>query len=151
MEVYFTTYDLRREHDTINPRTHSDVMVISGEATPSHPYWYARVLGIYHLETWIHDNGRPVKQHLEVLWVRWLAPLENNNSGTRHARLPKVSFVEESDSDAFGFLDPGQVIRGAHLIPAFASGRGISSLRYGKSLARPGGDLDDWEEHYVGM
>ncbi|KIK39154.1 hypothetical protein CY34DRAFT_14574 [Suillus luteus UH-Slu-Lm8-n1] len=151
MQVHYTTYDLRREHDTINPRTHSDVMVISGETTPSHPYWYARVLGIYHLETWIHDNGPPVKRHLEVLWVRWLAPLENNNSGTRHARLPKVSFVEESDSDAFGFLDPGQVIRGAHLIPAFASGRGISSLRYGKSLARPGGDLDDWEEHYVGI
>ncbi|KIK33685.1 hypothetical protein CY34DRAFT_18219 [Suillus luteus UH-Slu-Lm8-n1] len=151
MQVHYTTYDLRREYDTINPRTHADVMVISGETAPSHPYWYARVLGIYHLETWIHDDGQPVKQHLKVLWVRWLAPFQNCKSAMKDARLPKVAFVEESDSDAFGFLDPRQVVRGVHLIPAFASGRGTSSLRYGKSLARPGGGLDDWEEHYVGI
>jgi hypothetical protein len=36
-------------------------------------------------------------------------------------------FVDESDPDAFGFLDPGQVVWGAHLIPTFASGRGTSS------------------------
>jgi hypothetical protein len=59
--------------------------------------------------------------------------------------------VEESDTDAFGFLDPRQVIRGAHLIPAFALGRGLSSLRHGKSFARPEGELDDWEAYYVGM
>ncbi|KIK31437.1 hypothetical protein CY34DRAFT_19925 [Suillus luteus UH-Slu-Lm8-n1] len=44
MQVYYTTYDLRREYDTINPRAHSDVMVLSGESAPRHPYWYARVL-----------------------------------------------------------------------------------------------------------
>lgn len=151
MQVYYTTYDLRREYDTINSRTHADVMVLSGEMMPSHPYWYARVLGIFHMETWLVDSGEPVKHHLEVLWVRWLAPLKSHQSGMKRARLPKVAFVEESDLDAFGFLDPSQVIRGAHLIPAFASGRGTSSLRYGKSLARPGGELDDWEEQYVGM
>lgn len=151
MQVYYTTYDLRREYDTINPRTHADVMVLSGELMPSHPYWYARVLGIYHMETWLTNGGQPAKQHLEVLWVRWLAPLRNHRSGMKYARLPKVAFVDESDPDAFGFLDPSQVIRGAHLIPAFASGRGINSLRHGKSFARPDGELDDWEEHYVGM
>lgn len=151
MQVYYTTYDLRREYDTINPRTHADVMVLSGELMPSHPYWYARVLGIYHMETWLTNGGQPAKQHLEVLWVRWLAPLRNHRSGMTCARLPKVAFVDESDPDAFGFLDPSQVIRGAHLIPAFASERGISSLRHGKSLARPRGELDDWEEYYVGM
>ncbi|KIK32956.1 hypothetical protein CY34DRAFT_813946 [Suillus luteus UH-Slu-Lm8-n1] len=152
MQVHYTTYDLRREYDTVSPRTHADIMVLSGEVAPSHPYWYARLLGIYHVETWLNvDGGQPVKQHLEFLWVRWLAPLRNHRSGIKHARLPKVAFVEESDPDAFGFLDPGQVVRGVHLIPAFASGRGTSSLRYGPSLARPEGDLDDWEEHYVGI
>jgi hypothetical protein len=151
MQVHYTTYDLRREYDTINPRTHGDVMVLSGETNPSHPYWYARVLGIYHMEVWLHHGGQPVKRSLEVLWVRWLAAIQGYRSGIQHARLPKVGFVEESDRDAFGFLDPGQVIRGAHLIPAFAAGRGVSSLGYGKSLARPGGQLDDWEEYYVGM
>ncbi|KAG2081173.1 hypothetical protein BD769DRAFT_1328047, partial [Suillus cothurnatus] len=43
------------------------------------------------------------------------------------------------------------VIRGAHLLPAFASKRGTSSLRHGRSLARPRGESDDWEEHYVGI
>lgn len=151
MQVNYTTYDLRREYDTISPRTHADVMVLSGETTPSHPYWYARILGIYHVETWLNDGGSPVKQHLEFLFVRWLAPLQTHMSGIKHARLPKVAFVEEVDPDAFGFLDPMQVIRGVHLIPAFASGRGASSLRYGESLGRPGGQLDDWEEYYIGM
>ncbi|KAG2337753.1 hypothetical protein BDR05DRAFT_952398 [Suillus weaverae] len=67
------------------------------------------------------------------------------------ARLPKVAFVEETDQDAFGFLDPGQVIRGVHLIPAFASKRSVSALRHGPSFARPGGELDDWEEFYIGI
>jgi hypothetical protein len=151
MQVYYTTYDLRREYDTINPRTHADVIVLSGETTPRHPYWYARTLGIYHVETWLNDGGPPVKQHLELLWVRWLAPLQEHRSGIKHARLPKVAFVEEADPDAFGFLDPNQIVRGTHLIPAFASGRGISSLRHGKSWSRPGGELDDWEAFYVGM
>ncbi|KAG1855096.1 hypothetical protein C8R48DRAFT_776498 [Suillus tomentosus] len=151
MQVHYTTYDMRHDYDTINPRTHADVMVVSGETTPNHPYWYARVLGIYHIETWLNDGAQPVKQHLEILWVRWLAPLQNHKSGTRYARLPKVAFVEESDTDAFGFLDPGQVIRGVHLIPAFASGRGVSSLCHGKSLARQEGELDDWEAHYIGI
>jgi hypothetical protein len=151
MQVHYTTYDLRREYDTINPRTHADVMVLSGETMPIHPYWYARVLGIYQVETWLNDGAQPAKQYLDVLWVRWLAPLEDSHTSLNQARLPKIAFVEESDPDAFGFLDPSQVIRGAHLIPAFASKRGTTSLRHGKSLARREGELDDWEEHYVGM
>lgn len=103
------------------------------------------------MEVWLDVGGQPIKWHLKVLWVRWLATLQNHKSGMNHGRLPKIAFVKESDPDVFGFLDPGQVIRGAHLIPAFSSGRGTSSLCYGKSLACPGGDLDDWEEHYVGM
>lgn len=57
MQVYHTTYDLRHKYDTVNPRTHADVMVLSGETRPSHPYWYARVLGIYQIETWLNDGA----------------------------------------------------------------------------------------------
>lgn len=126
-------------------------MVLSGETKPSHPYWYARVLGIYHTEVIFNQGGKSMKRRVEFLWVRWLAVVQGHKSGMEYARLPKIAFVEESDPDAFGFLDPGQVIRGAHVIPAFASGRGVSSLRYGKSLACPCGQLDDWEQFYVGM
>ncbi|KAG2068697.1 hypothetical protein BDR04DRAFT_1023678, partial [Suillus decipiens] len=41
MQVYYTTYDLRHKYDTINPRSHGDVMVLSGEMAPTHSYWYA--------------------------------------------------------------------------------------------------------------
>jgi hypothetical protein len=150
-QVHYTTYDLRREYDLINPSTHSDIMVLSGETNPKHPYWYARVLGIYHMDAWLNIEGSHKKHEIEVLYVRWLAPLTDHQSGMNCARLPKIAFVEESDRDAFGFLDPGQVIRSAHLIPAFAAGRGTSSLREGKSFARQDGDIDDWEAYYVGM
>jgi hypothetical protein len=151
MQIHYTTYDLQCEYNTISPRTHGDVMVLSGETRPSHPYWYAHVLGIYHMDVWLNDGGPLTKRRFEVLWVRWLAGLWNYKSGAKRAHLPKIVFMEESDCDAFGFLDPGQVIRGAHLIPAFASGRSVSSLCHGESLACPVGELDDWEEHYVGM
>jgi hypothetical protein len=126
-------------------------MVSSGETRPRHPYWYARVLGIYYMDVRLNNEGSIKTRQVEVLYVRWLAPFTDHQSGMNHACLPKVAFVEESDRDAFGFLDPSQVIRSAHLIPAFSSGRGTTSLRYGKSFGRQCGELDDWEGYYVGM
>ncbi|KAG2157996.1 uncharacterized protein EDB93DRAFT_1077626 [Suillus bovinus] len=151
MQVHYTTYNLRYKYNIINPRTHGDVMVLSGEMMPSHPYWYVRVLGIYHMEVWLNNGSQPVKRNLKVLFVRWLAALRSYKCGMKHTCLPKIAFMEESDPDMFGFLNPGQVIRGAHLIPVFASGHGVSSLQHGTLLARPGGELDDWEEYYVGI
>jgi hypothetical protein len=151
LQVHYTTYDLQQEHDTINPCTHADIMVLSGEMKPQHPYWYAHILGIYHMDVWLSTEGSMKKHQIKALYVRWLAPLIDHESGIDCARLPKVAFVEESDRDAFGFLDPAQVIQSAHLIPAFASGRGTSSLRHGRSFARQGGELDDWEAYFVGM
>ncbi|KAG2051670.1 hypothetical protein BDR06DRAFT_983445 [Suillus hirtellus] len=154
MKVHYTTYDMRCEYDTINLCTHADVMVLSGETAPTHPYWYARILGIYHIDTWLQGScGRTEAQRVDILYVRWFASLipSEYQSGMQRARLPKVAFVEESDRDAFRFLDPGQVIQGAHLIPSFASGCGVSALRYGKSLAHPKEEQDDWEEYYVGI
>lgn len=51
IRINYTTYDMRRSQDSVNPRTHADIMVLSHEndaTTPSHPYWYARVLGVFH-------------------------------------------------------------------------------------------------------
>jgi hypothetical protein len=105
------------------------------------------------MDVWLRDEtSMNLKMHeIEVLYVRWLAPLIDHQSGIHCARLPQVAFVEETDRDAFGFLNPSQVIRSAHLIPAFVSGRGTSSLRRGKSFARQDDELDDWEAYYMGM
>ena len=63
------------------------------------------------------------------------------------------SFVEWNDPFAFTFLDPAHVVRGCHLIPAFAEGRTSALLPEGKSAARvlAAGETDDWLNYYVGM
>ncbi|KAG2053732.1 hypothetical protein BDR06DRAFT_972033 [Suillus hirtellus] len=58
MQVHYTTYNLRREYDTINSWTHCDVMVLSGETNPRHLYWYACVLGIYYLDVMLNNDGK---------------------------------------------------------------------------------------------
>jgi len=40
LRVNYMTYDMRREQDSLNPRTHANVMVLSQEDDPiAHPYW----------------------------------------------------------------------------------------------------------------
>ena len=73
--------------------------------------------------------------------------------GFRHARLPKIGFVESTDEYAFTFLDPVQVIRGMHIIPAFSEGRTSVLLPVRKSVARAldPEETDDWTNFYVNM
>jgi hypothetical protein len=41
MRVNYATYDLRRAQDSLNSRTHPDIMVLSHEDDGTHPYWFA--------------------------------------------------------------------------------------------------------------
>jgi hypothetical protein len=88
LHVNYTTYDVRRGQDSMNPCTHCDVMVLSPETDPdAHPFWYARVLGVFHTDV-IHmgpaANNHSV-QHLEFLWVRWFGVEPNYASGSEAA------------------------------------------------------------------
>jgi hypothetical protein len=155
LRVNYTTYDVRRDQDSMNPRTdHCDVMVQSPETGPNaHPYWYARVLGVFRargLHTGPAARNRSV-QHVEFLWVRWFGTVRGHRYGFKAARLPKISFIEEEDPLAFGFLDPSLVIRGCHLIPAFFDGRTSELLMTPHSAARPPGESDDWVAFYVNL
>ena len=156
-QLHYTTYDLQRKHDTVNPTSHPDVMVRSSETGPNaSPYWYARVLGVYHANVWTTNpavkNGNDI-QRMDFLWVRWFGEEPGYRYGFHHARLPKVGYVESSDDYAFGFLDPKHVIRGCHLIPAFHGGRTSALLPMAYSDARvlEGGTVDDWEKFYVNV
>ncbi|KAF8146033.1 hypothetical protein K438DRAFT_529438 [Mycena galopus ATCC 62051] len=124
LRVNYTTYDVQRDQDTLNPRTSSFVMVRSPETEPgSHPYWYCQILGIFHANV-IHVSATDyTTQAMDFLWVRWMGVEPGYRAGIQRARLPKVGFVPESDPYAFGFLDPAHVIRGSHLIPDFSRGR----------------------------
>src|SRR5438270_12664897 len=47
--IYYTSYDLQRQCDTINSHTHPDIMLCSPiNEEGAEPYWYARVLGVYY-------------------------------------------------------------------------------------------------------
>jgi hypothetical protein len=130
-------------------------MVRSPEAGDNvHPYWYAQVLGIYHtiVSTTHPAASRHSAQPMQFLWVRWLGTEPGYRSGSRVARLPKIGFVEATDEDAFGFVDPDLVIRGSHLIPAFHFGRTCELMPYdGPTAARSVGEKDDWLNFYVNM
>jgi len=81
---------------------------------------------------------------MEFLWVRWLGVDPGHHLGFQHARLPKMGFVPHGNLNAFGFLDPAQIIWGCHLVPAFADGRTLSLMPYkGETAARAPGELED--------
>jgi hypothetical protein len=157
LRVNYTTYDVRRGQDSFNPGTqHCDLMVNSCEDDPeAHPYWYARIIGIFHLRV-LHASlaattSSELVQDMQFLWVRWFGIDPSYRSGLKVGRLPKIGFVPENDDQAFGFLDPALVIRGCHLIPAFADGRTVELLRTGVTAARPIDEVDDWAAFYVNM
>ena len=130
-------------------------MVVSPETGPNaHPYWYARVLGVFHVKV-MHlgpeAQNRSV-QHMEFLWVRWFGVEPSYRWGFKAARLPKIGFVPDTDSSAFGFLDPSLVIRGCHLVPSFADGRTATLLNTSTlTAARQPDETDDWMNYYVMM
>lgn len=153
--INYTTYDLRRAYDTINPRIHPFVMVSLPETEPnSHPFWYAAVIGIFHAD--VQHIGKDSQdfrpQCMEFLWVRWLGVVPGHSFGRKRARLPKIGFVPDSDEYAFGFLDPSLVLRGCHLLPSFVDGKTKDLLiTESDTEARLPSQQDDWANFYVGM
>ena len=84
---------------------------------------------------------------MEFLWVRWFGRELSHRAGWKAKRLHHVGFDEQ---DQFGFLDPNDVIRGVHLIPAFEHGQ--ISDKLGPSIARQPDENDkDWAYYYVNM
>ncbi|KAI0258587.1 hypothetical protein BC834DRAFT_1045792 [Gloeopeniophorella convolvens] len=125
LRINYTTYDLRCEQDTISS-SRPDVMVLSCEDDDdSHPYWYARVQRIFHVNVLHCPANTPApetSERMDVLWVRWFGIDTSVRGGWARKRLHAISFIPSSDPGAFGFLDPMQVIRGIHLIQRFDHG-----------------------------
>lgn len=158
VRVNYTTYDIRRAQDSINPRTRRDLMVLSDSTDHgAHPYWYARAITVFH--AYVRQRNAPGDAgkftRMDFIWVRWYSePL--SRCGWAAKRLPRVSFLAQDDPNAFGFINPADIIRGAHLIPAFIYGGVGEDLLSSPSLARfHGGDsedeCDDWNSMYVNM
>jgi len=135
-QVNYTTYDVQHAQDCMNPRVHADVMALPPmvgdcELSDQHPFVYVRILGVFHADV-IHvlRGLQPIFKAMEILWVRWFWYDARWKAGLKHRRLHRVHFVPDMDSDAYGFLDPDEVIHGAHLILAYAHGHVDGEWKY---------------------
>jgi hypothetical protein len=148
MRINYTTYDVRRCQDIVNPFTSHCNLMISTEGDPAstsnvHPYRYAKVLGIYHANVVYVGPGMMDYQprRMEFLWVRWYRQVTGDT-----CRLDRVHFLPVGDIDAFSFIDPLQILRSCHLVPAFAKGKTHAD---GKGLSVCAQDALDWRQCYV--
>lgn len=154
MRINYTTYNIRRSQDMVNASTpHRDVLVLADssddpDSSSSHPFRYARVLGIYHANiVYVGPGMLNYQPHrLEFLWVRWYEAVETVCTGWDVQRLDRIQFVSIADEGAFGFINPSDVLRGCHIVPAFASGKRHTD---GKGLSSCAHDASDWVTYYV--
>jgi hypothetical protein len=155
LRINYTTYDTRRSQDVINPITsHCNVMVLNSaygdheNSGSSHPFCYARVLGVYHVNVVYIGPGmrdyEPIR--MEFIWVRWYHRVEVAQAGWGAYRLDKIQFLPMAEEEAFGFVDPLDVMRGCHIIPTFANGKLHTD---GKGLSLCARDSSDWISYYV--
>lgn len=154
LRINYTTYDMQRAQDSLNPRTQADVIVLADEESASQagdPYWYARVLGVFHADVRYQSSPgvSSVLTRVDFLWIRWFERDTNYTSGLAVKRLPCLRFFNETlDPAAFGFLNPADIVRGAHVLPAFARGERVALP---PSLARPTQSTKEWNYYYVNM
>jgi hypothetical protein len=149
IQFNYTTYDVCRAQDSVKPHSdHADIMVLSYEDDKKgipHPFWYGRVQGIYHIRVMPFDieGVAQLKEEtrMDFLWVRWfgMEPLKSHKSGFKYQHLDRVGFLDNDNPEAFGFVDPKEVIRGCHLIPAFDWKRTEAFI--GPSVARDDGGI----------
>ena len=150
--INFTSYDNRRSQDCLKVKRQSNVMVVSqDDDADEHPYWHARVIGIFQVEVIHHFPGLETPMNepksVDVIWVRWYGRDLDYRSGWNARRLPRIGYDPEVP---FGFLHPTQILRAAHIIPAFSHGRTRDLL--GPSVCRLKKENDeDWMYYYVNM
>lgn len=168
LRLNYTSYDLRRSQDIINPRTHGDIMLISGVEPDSdgssshHGYEYARVIKIFHVNVRVADSQMSAFERIDVLFVRWFRVDHSVPGGFKAKRLYRLEFTPTDDeSVAFGFVDPSDVVRASHIIPAFA--HGCTEDLLGTSLAHDvagqppaqgdanNAERSDFRFHYVNL
>lgn len=155
LRINYTTYDVRRSQDVVNPSTsHCDVMLLASldhdDSTIIHPFCYARVLGVYHVNAVYMGPGMlDYEAHrVEFLWVRWFQSMEPPSSSLwKSCRLERVRLSPTGDNDSFGFIDPSDVLRGSHILPRVAKGR---LHKDGKGFSKCALDSTDWAEYYIG-
>ncbi|KAF7334806.1 hypothetical protein MSAN_02367200 [Mycena sanguinolenta] len=110
-------------------------MYLTPQEDALHPFGYTQIIGVFHADVVNTADGNSKPQSMEFLWVRRYRLDSSYRGGFKRKRYHRIEFIPQSDPDAFRFLNPDEVIQGAHLIPAFASGR-TTELLSGESIGR---------------
>ena len=85
---------------------------------------------------------------MDFLFVQWFGLDKDDIGGWKTKKLHQISFLE--GEEAFGFVNPADVIRTVHLIPQFSQGH--TSDHLGPSFAQSALEKDeDWVRYYVNM
>lgn len=126
----YTSYDVQRHQDLINPRNHTNIITpaadwdpVSGTAESGHPFTYAHILGVFHADILLTSSATPIAKTVEFLWVRWYRIDKRFKGHLKQWHLHCLEFMESSDPHAYGFLNPDNIIHAAHLVPAFEFGK----------------------------
>jgi hypothetical protein len=153
MHINYTTYDVQQGEDIIHTgSSHCDIMMLNSafvEDPSEHPFCYAHIISIFHANVVYlgEQNLDYHSQRLDFLWVRWYN-VEGIWSGWKTRQLDRVYFPPMTGNvDAFGFLDPADVLRGCHAIPAFSRGQVHPD---GKLFSKLSQDQNDWFAYYIG-
>jgi hypothetical protein len=154
LRFHFTTYDVRRGTDIVNAGTsRCTVMLLADHADDSagssQRFLYARILGAYHVNVVYTGPGMRdyEARRFDFLWVRWFEVVEPASSGWGNSTLDSVRFPPMHHNNSFGFVDPADVLRGCHILPAFAKGKRQAN---GVSVSRCAKDGKDYKLYYVG-
>ncbi|KAL5476569.1 hypothetical protein ACEPAI_3249 [Sanghuangporus weigelae] len=124
IRVNYTAYDVRREQDSLNPRSHPNITLLSSDSDMPHPYLYARILGLFHVDIAYHGPGSISHsfRRMDVAWIHWYQYVSDQPFRFLQMRLPELQLLHYKDPNAFGFINPDLIIRGAHIIPRFSHG-----------------------------
>jgi hypothetical protein len=123
------------------------------------------VIGAYHANV-IYTGPGMVDYHarrLDFLWVRWYEVVDPASSGWSRSRLDVVKFPPMREDDSFGFIDPKDVLRACHILPAFrlaigkdkdedGDGEKYQEKRHpnGVGISRCAKDGKDYKKYFVG-
>ncbi|KAL0060744.1 hypothetical protein AAF712_012476 [Marasmius tenuissimus] len=151
VQFNYNTYNRQREQDFINSHLHPDIYTLLPDAVSNdsqHPYQYAQKV--------------PITKHIKFLWVCWYQ-VDMSNRASFHAKhLYWLFFPAPEDDNAFGFINPTDVICGAHIIPAYhhsplETGTRLPPTSLARQLMSFNSSRrrelkeDDWKFYHVGM
>lgn len=155
IRFHFTTYDVRRGTDIVKTGARANVMLLAdvdgaGDTSTTHHFLYGRVLGAYHANVIYTGPGMRdfEARRLNFLWVRWYEVVNAPSEDLKSPRLGSLRFRPMNEENAFGFVDPKDVLRGCHIIPAFAKGKRHED---GVGISRCARDGKDYQEYYIGQ